>query len=115
MSIIPKTMRDLSGPARHQTMIRPRGRVQTLKKTTFVLSEIRSTQEIKIDRQLQSIFNRLNQSYSTSINTPHTAFLREQIEDFLHLSQTRYLFKTTVPADPPEYVPMTSAEPEPSP
>ncbi|OIP97318.1 hypothetical protein AUK40_03480 [Candidatus Wirthbacteria bacterium CG2_30_54_11] len=110
MTIIPKTMRDISGPTRHPTLIRPKGRGQPLKYSTFVLSEIRSPQEIKIDRQLQSIFNRLNQSYSTSINTPHTAFLREQIEDFLHLSQTRYLFQSQTRAEPPEYVPDTGSQ-----
>ncbi|HNT29687.1 MAG TPA: hypothetical protein PKL83_01925 [bacterium] len=92
--IVPKTMRDLAS-TQNIAIHKNTKRGQILKKSTFILSEIRSPQEIKIDRQLQSIFNRLNQSYSTSINTPHTAFLQEQIEDFLHINQTRYLFHET--------------------
>ncbi len=85
---VAKTLRDIriSAPNRQTAAS------QKLHYTSFVINEIKSPQDIKIDRQLQAIFNRLNQSYSTSINTPHTAFLKQQIDDFLHLSQTVFLY-----------------------
>lgn len=77
----------------------------TIKMTTFVLKEVRSPVDIKIDKHLQSVFQKLNQSYSTSINTPHSSFLQQQIDDFFHTCQTHSLFPL-----PPIHISQTTAE-----
>jgi hypothetical protein len=105
---VPKTLKDISSPhSAHGS----KNKSHRLHFTSFIVSEIKSPQDIKIDRQLQAIFNRLNQSYSTSVNTPHTAFLKQQIDDFLHQSQTVYLYnkrKKTAPRNPSSSVSATS-------
>ncbi|HDS11631.1 MAG TPA: hypothetical protein ENN77_01860 [Candidatus Wirthbacteria bacterium] len=90
--LIRKTMLDIQAPQNKSRAKSQPSQRKNLKYSTFILNEVRSPQDIKIDRQLQSIFNRLNQSYSTSINTPHTAFLQQQIDDFLHICQTQTLY-----------------------
>jgi len=91
-------MRDIRSPEQKQTHKRY-SQSSRIQNTAFVVSEVRSPQDVRIDRQLQSIFNRLNQSYSTSINTPHTAFLQQQLDDFLQLSQTVFLFSNRTATD----------------
>lgn len=73
-----------------------------LKLTSFVLKEVRNATDIRLDEQLQNVFQRLNQSYSTSINAPHAAFLQQQIDDFFHICQTSYLFNVENRSDKKE-------------
>jgi len=107
--IIPKSMRDIRAPKKSEGS-GGRGGSKQMGYTSFVINEIKSPKDIKIDRQLQSIFNRLNQSYSTSINSPHTAFLKQQLDDFMQLSQTVQLFSS---ADQTKLAGFTPAQAEP--
>lgn len=106
LMLVPKTLKDINHPRRQ-----PAGAsAQGLHRSSFVVSEIRTPRDIKIDRQLRTIFSRLNQSYSTTITSPHATFLRQQIDDFRNVSQTAFLFSTPSSITEPDE-PLTLLEP----